>query len=347
MPKSEKKATGKSTTASHSKNGAGAASVTRGRRGRRPQKIFNDTEDVPEKKKSVRGPQDPSVILSLKMDPAKLGVIMPKKNPDLTAQIQIKAKRHESYHKKLLGEAEDVSSDDSDNESEGMFHNDTATDHDCHKCHEYKKTIENLKRRLDMANVKTKIDNSVKIYKNNLSFISITTEGIVDLESTDSLCWWDCHPFTTIPCFLPEMYYEDTYHVLGCFCSFNCALAYNLYFLRDSKIYRRQSLLYDLYREMYDIKSTQDLEIKPAPPRELLKSFLGEMSITAYRKQLELADREYIVYIPPLKPITVQIEEKSTNPERDLEGEYLLKRDKPLNKKKSVIATMIGLKGKK
>ena len=47
-------------------------------------------------------------------------------------------------------------------------------------------------------------------------------------KNDDLVCWWCCHKFNNTPVYLPEKKYEDNYHVYGYFCSFNCALAYNL-----------------------------------------------------------------------------------------------------------------------
>ena len=54
-------------------------------------------------------------------------------------------------------------------------------------------------------------------------------------RKTDICCWWCCHK-CDVPLSLPEKLYDDTFHVFGCFCSFNCAAAYNVN-LNDYKIW--------------------------------------------------------------------------------------------------------------
>ena len=68
-----------------------------------------------------------------------------------------------------------------------------------------------------------------EVYLMKTNFITIDNEGKQSLdESTNIHCWWCCHKFDNPPCQLPEKYYEKKYHVFGCFCSYNCALSYNL-----------------------------------------------------------------------------------------------------------------------
>ncbi len=125
----------------------------------------------------------------------------------------------------------------------------------------------------------------------------------------------------------------------GCFCSVNCALAYNLYYLKDSKIHQRKSLTFQLYREMYGLSADDSIDIKEAPPRELLEDFGGDMTITAFRRTFLSSNKDYIIYMPPIKPITVIIEEKNMDTLIDDDDKkYVLKRSKPLNKKKSVMS---------
>ena len=39
-------------------------------------------------------------------------------------------------------------------------------------------------------------------------------------------CLWDGHPFKSVPCPMPLRFYKNKYQVYGCFCSFNCSLAF-------------------------------------------------------------------------------------------------------------------------
>ena len=112
-------------------------------------------------------------------------------------------------------------------------------------------------------------------------------------EKTDICCWWCCHKFDNVPLSLPEKLYDDTFHVFGCFCSFNCAAAYNVN-LNDYKIWERLSLLKLLYNKIYN----KDTEILPAPPRKTLDIFGGHLNIEEFRSDLINFNKEYLYLIP-------------------------------------------------
>jgi hypothetical protein len=56
-----------------------------------------------------------------------------------------------------------------------------------------------------------------------LKLIDNNTMKIIEQHRTDICCWWCTYSFDTYACFIPEKFYNDTYYVFGCFCSFNCA----------------------------------------------------------------------------------------------------------------------------
>lgn len=236
---------------------------------------------------------------------------------------------------------ENCQADENDESSEGMFRNDIPGDNTCHKCAKNEKSLALLKSRLEKYEKKDKLDKSNKIYSNKLNFISLTSGKKIIIKKTNTKCWWDSHNFTNLPCFLPELFHNGTYHVTGCFCSFNCALAYNLYYLKDSKIHHRKSLIYKLYQEMYGLTSDEVVDLKEAPPKEILEDFGGDMTIDVFRRSFITLNKEYIVFIPPIKPISVMIEERNIETvDDDHDKEYVLKRSKPLAKKRSIISSM-------
>lgn len=296
------------------------------RRGRRPKKIL-DTVSSSEESDIVDNVQEQknqsAVILRLPNIPSKMKVI--KKPVD----------------KKVDKYVDTIKNDNDDNESsEGMFKNDIPGDHTCHKCAKNEKSISVLKAKLEKYEKKEKLDKSNKLYTNKLNFICYKTGKKITIKKTNTWCWWDGHPFTNLPCVLPELYHNGEYHVIGCFCSYNCALAWNLFFIKDSKIHHRKSLTYKLYREQYGLKSDEVIEIKEAGPRQILKNFGGEMSIDVYRRSF-LVNKEYVVYMPPIKPINMIIEEKNADVHDDQnDNDFVLKRSKPLSKKRSVISSM-------
>lgn len=223
--------------------------------------------------------------------------------------------------------------------NEGMFGNDIPRDdNSCAKCQKYEKMVKSLRNRLE-KHEKEDVDKCVKLHTSNLNLVSHLTNQSITIDVTHIKCWWDCCRFSGLPCYLPESFSEDTYYVIGCFCSFNCMLAYNLYYLKDTKIYYRKSLIYKLYRQVYGLNYDINVTIKEALPRELLVDFGGNMSIEEYRQNFDLLNKEYVAYAPPIIPINTCIEEKTVNV-MDNNTDLILKRAKPPVKKKSAIITV-------
>lgn len=300
------------------------------RRGRRPKKIIEDSDNKHDIIHNKVKDEEKAFILHFNIDKSKLSDIeRSKKNSNTEIKHKIKLK---SSHKN-----EDSEKDNVDIESsEGMFKNDIPNDLVCNKCPKYEKTISQLKAKLGKYENKETLDKSCKIYNNQIKFISFSGKKI-SIKKTDVKCWWDCNNFKNLPCFLPEIYHKGVYHVIGCFCSFNCMLAYNLYYLKDSKMYQRKSLIFKLYREMYGLSNEDIIEIKEAPPRELLEDFGGSLRIDEYRRKFVSLNKDYIIYIPPVKPINIIVEEKNIDNQDTTDKKYVLKRSKPLSGMNSVI----------
>ena len=292
------------------------------KRGRRIQKILNSTDEIitKESENNNSNNNNSAVILRLNIDPSKL----------------CKLKNDDNLKKNVI---------ENSDSSEGMFNNDIPNDTLCHKCSKNEKIIALLKSKLEKFEKKKKVDKTNKIYVNNISFISYTTDKKIVIKKTNKKCWWDSYSFNNLPCFLPELYHNNIYYVRGCFCSFNCALAYNLYYIKDSKINRRTTLIYRLYRELYGLNVDDPLDIKEAPPKEIIGDYGGDPKITieVYRRTFTVLNKNYIVFVPPIKPINIIIEEHnidSTNINSDDSDKYTLKRSKPLNSKCSVLSSM-------
>jgi hypothetical protein len=101
-------------------------------------------------------------------------------------------------------------------------------------------------------------------------------------ESTDILCWWCAHNFSTpqIPCPVKYDEYKKHYKVCGVFCSWSCAAAHSV------KEYSSITLLYQMKNEigLCDCKNNCNCnDISIAPSRYILKNFGGYMSINDYR----------------------------------------------------------------
>lgn len=139
----------------------------------------------------------------------------------------------------------------------------------------------------------------VKHYPINLNLFDMSQNKLIPIK-TNLCCWWCTYSFDCLPTFLPEKYTDDNFYVSGCFCSFNCAGAYNLS-LGDNKIWDRYSLLKLLYYLINKdkINSIIDVEINIAGPKELLERYGGPMKIEEYRNNSKILGREYHKLIPP------------------------------------------------
>jgi hypothetical protein len=138
--------------------------------------------------------------------------------------------------------------------------------------------------------------------------------------STSVHCYHCCHRFSTPPLGLPVKYSPTTgqFMVIGCFCSLECACAYNLYSTRDSvdECLNRNSLV-----NMLSARLGLGNFVKPAPDRLALSIFGGHMSITDFREysQSSGGDKRLVVNSPPMQSVTQQVEEVCDS---DLLSEY-------------------------
>ena len=128
---------------------------------------------------------------------------------------------------------------------------------------------------------------------------------------TNKVCWWCCHHFNNDPVFVPKKFEDGVFQVFGNFCSYNCALSYNY---NDSKtnlleISEREGLIYLFLKKNNNIIFNKSIEIKYAPPREVLNIFGGILSIDDFRK----CDRHYKINYPPMITIIPELEEMEFN----------------------------------
>lgn len=176
--------------------------------------------------------------------------------------------------------------------------------------------------------------------------------------STSVYCHWCCHPFQGVPIGLPikMTMNEQQYCVTGCYCSLECACAYN-FASRESVDERlsRYSLLNGLAVRIGCIAQTP---IRPAPDRLALNIFGGHLSIDEFRVYASSSDRYIITNTSPMISVTQQLEELN---EQDTHSEYRyvpldservcrfqekikLKRNKPLLNTKNTLDQSMKLK---
>jgi hypothetical protein len=99
---------------------------------------------------------------------------------------------------------------------------------------------------------------------------------------------------------------NDMYHVYGCFCSPECAVAYLMEENIDSSIkFERYYLMNHIYSKIYNYTKN----IKPAPnPYYMLEKYYGNLSIQEYRSLLR-NERLFLVVDKPLTRIMPELHE--------------------------------------
>jgi hypothetical protein len=167
-----------------------------------------------------------------------------------------------------------------------------------------KDSLERVKSGGNYKNAITATKELVKTY-NNIGLISFDNNKSVVVDTTNICCWWCTEKFETLPVFIPDRYTNNNYYVFGCFCSFSCAMSYNLE-LSDYRTSVRSVLIKKLYNIIIDKKND---DIPLAPKRELLKKFGGILSISEFRNSETLCKKEYKMAIPPIISLVPIIEE--------------------------------------
>lgn len=175
----------------------------------------------------------------------------------------------------------------------------------CSDCIEYEKKIAQLTTEIVqlrngiISNTKNVYN---KLYKSTANFVDLNGNDWSD--HTNIACWWCCHKFNTIPLGIPEYIDKGKFYLVGCFCSFNCMLAYNLD-MNDYKIWDRQSRIL----QFKNIINENKCPIKPAPARQVLSLFGGPLSIDEFRNSFSIINKDYRCLLPPMASIIMSIEE--------------------------------------
>jgi len=117
-------------------------------------------------------------------------------------------------------------------------------------------------------------------------------------NKNNSHCFWCCHSIQGNVYGLPYNYdsINDTYYILGSFCSFQCVNAYNFSVNANSdKVWEINSWI-----QMIAKKCGFPDVIRPAPSRYLLKTFGGNLTIEDFRNTHLNNEKTYILNIPPM-----------------------------------------------
>lgn len=197
------------------------------------------------------------------------------------------------------------------------------------------------KLKLEIEDLKKKIN----LKENNKNIINC---------NSNLKCWWCKNKFCTPKISLPENYFNGKFICSGNFCSYNCALSYNLD-LNDENVWKRKSLLIKLYEKTYNCYN----KISPSPSWKVLKEYGGTVEIDEYRNNLILNEEEYIYLHPPLICKLSQVDKRykknnklkapvdSIKKYTDTSEDYVLKRSKPLKSSRYSLESTMGLKIKK
>jgi len=156
------------------------------------------------------------------------------------------------------------------------------------------------------------VNNNIKLLNTNIEFYNNQTRERLP-DKTHQYCQWCCCKFDSSPISLPMSNINNKFYVTGCFCSFNCTMAYNFDKNYTNK-WEYSALLHLLYKKIYN----KYVKIIPSPPKELLKIFGGPLTIEEYRENLFTNDYTYSVIYPPIISIIPAVEEiTNTNKMKD------------------------------
>lgn len=127
-----------------------------------------------------------------------------------------------------------------------------------------------------------------------------------NIGNKKSACFWDTCEFDNPPVYIPKHFMNDTYHVYGCFCSPECAVAHLMEENIDSSIkFERYQLMNHIYSKIYNYNKN----IKPAPnPYYMLEKYYGNLTTQEYRSLLR-NERLFLVVDKPLTRIMPELHE--------------------------------------
>ena len=151
------------------------------------------------------------------------------------------------------------------------------------------------------------------------------------------LCWWCCHD---IPrdvnngdgLHIPTKLVCDAFHTKGHFCSWECMKAYNL--ASESYTTCRVADLITLYRKRVYGKIEP---LTPAPSKLTLANFGGTLSIEDFRS----GKIQAWISLPN------EVFAKEIIKQKTVDGELVIKRNKPLKREKNGIQSALGISLKK
>jgi len=181
-------------------------------------------------------------------------------------------------------------------DSKKKCYNCTYLSERCNALHVKLQEVTNIK------NIQDTMENKIHDCKLNI----VDSETCKWKETTNIWCWWCVHPFTNSPFGLPIKFDNNTYHIQGCFCSLNCAKAYNVK-ENNYRMSEVNSLIEDFRRDIFGVNS---YPVTMAPPRQTLKEFGGYLTIEEFRKEFFCLNKNTIMLSPTVAPVRNFFEEE-------------------------------------
>ena len=152
-----------------------------------------------------------------------------------------------------------------------------------------------------------KVDKKYNSNFSNNSNIVLLKDMIMNEDwcnHTNYWCYWDCHPFDNQPFGIPIKYNNGKFHVYGCFCSLECAVAYNFYANENMDNVWENFNLLNMMSSMMSYKLT----LSPSISRKCLNVFGGPLTIDQFREK-SIKNNKFNILTYPMVSIVEHVEE--------------------------------------
>jgi len=161
------------------------------------------------------------------------------------------------------------------------------------------KTILEYNPSLTIPTAYDPIDKSNIQYCNIIDTSASQSAQIDKSKTKNQWCWWCCHTFDSKEIKLPISKNPDStkYNCIGKFCSPECVCAY---IVDSGDRYGDPWTQYELLHEMIQVNET----IQPAPKRELLSEFGGDLTIEQFRSNVK-----WSLNYPPMVSLKLQMDD--------------------------------------
>lgn len=128
---------------------------------------------------------------------------------------------------------------------------------------------------------------------------------------SSSVCFWCCHLIDHMEYGMPIRYdvCHKSFTTFGCFCSLECAAAYNF------SIHMGSDRVWEIHSWIQMLASRYGYvgNVRPAPSRYALQMFNGPLSIEEFRNVHKNLARTCIMNIPPFVHVNSQLEMLNTS----------------------------------